>query len=242
MLLIKSIFWYIHMVITFILIFPRILTLKSKTSNFTKKEYYEYTYGVAYRFAYSNIKLTGSKIHVIGTENIPKDRACLFVSNHQSHIDIGIFLGYIDTVKGFVSKAELSKLPIGNRWMKEIGCVFLDRADIKKSAKAINEAMQNLQNGHSMIIFPEGTRSKSSEMAEFKAGSFKLATKPKVPIVPVTIDGSYKILEDNKFPLIKAHDVYVTVHPPIFTENLSKEETAELPGKVQKIVASAIKH
>ena len=86
-----------------------------------------------------------------------------------------------------------------------------------------------------MVVFPEGTRSKCDEMGEFKAGSFKLATKSKVPIVPVTIDGSYKILEGSKYRICPAK-VNVYIHEPIETENLSKQCESKLPEMVEKII------
>ena len=76
-------------------------------------------------------------------------------------------------------------------------------------------------------------------MSEFKSGSFKLATKAKVPIVPVTIDGSYKILEGNNY-IINPSKVDVYIHEPILTDNLTKEETNELPKKVKNIIQGKI--
>ena len=86
-----------------------------------------------------------------------------------------------------------------------------------------------------MVVFPEGTRSKGEQMGEFKAGSFKLATKAKVPIIPVTIDGSYKIMEGNKYRICPAK-VNVYVHKPIETALIPKEQESKLPELVQKII------
>ena len=106
---------------------------------------------------------------------------------------------------------------------------------MKQSAKTILEGIKLLKSGHSMVVFPEGKRSKCDEMGEFKAGSFKLATKSKVPIIPVTIDGSYKILEGSHYRICPAK-VNVYIHEPIETANLSKESESKLPEMVEKII------
>ena len=90
-----------------------------------------------------------------------------------------------------------------------------------------------------MVIFPEGTRSKCGQIGEFKAGSFKLATKAKVPIVPITIDGTYKLLEANR-GRIRPADVRVTIHPAIQTEGISREEEYALPERVKGIISSVL--
>ena len=110
---------------------------------------------------------------------------------------------------------------------------------MRKSAEAIVEGISTLKNGYSMVVFPEGTRSKGGEPRAFKAGSFKLATKSKVPIVPVTIDGSYKLLEayDRN---IKYAPIKVTIHPSIDVTALTKEEINELPNTVRDIVLNSL--
>ena len=79
----------------------------------------------------------------------------------------------------------MEKIPFLSSWMKRIHCIFLDRKDIKQSAKTILEGIRILKSGHSMVVFPEGTRSKGEQMGEFKAGSFKLATKSKFLLFPL---------------------------------------------------------
>ena len=95
--------------------------------------------------------------------------------------------------------------------------------------------------GMKMVIFPEGTRSKGGPTHEFKAGSFKLATKSKVPIIPVTINGSYNLLEANGGGKIKSSNVEVIIHAPIETSKLSKEELASLHETVENIIVKDIK-
>ena len=120
-----------------------------------------------------------------------------------------------------------------------MNCVFMDRSNIRKSAEAIVEGVNIIKSGYSLVIFPEGTRSKSNLIGEFKAGSFKLATKSKAPIVPVSIKDSYKLMEANGNK-IKPADVEIHIHPAIETKNLTKEEMEALPEKVKSIIGSKL--
>ena len=184
------------------------------------------------------IKLSDSTVNVHGLENIPVGPV-LFVSNHQSNMDIAIICGFIDKPKGFIAKKELKKLPLINKWITLAGSIYLDRENPRKSMEGILEGIKTLKNGHSLVVFPEGTRSRGDKMGEFKSGSFKLATKSKVPIVPLTIDGTYRVMEVNKI-LIKPSNINFYVHKPIYTDKLSKEEIAKLPETVEHIIRSKL--
>lgn len=184
------------------------------------------------------IKLSDSTVNVHGLENI-LEGPVLFVSNHQSNMDIAIICGFIDKPKGFIAKKELKKLPLINKWITLAGSIYLDRENPRKSMEGILEGIKTLKNGHSLVVFPEGTRSRGDKMGEFKSGSFKLATKSKVPIVPLTIDGTYRVMEANKI-LIKPSNINFYVHKPIYTDKLSKEEIAKLPETVEHIIRSKL--
>ncbi|MBQ9519124.1 MAG: 1-acyl-sn-glycerol-3-phosphate acyltransferase, partial [Firmicutes bacterium] len=103
-------------------------------------------------------------------------------------------------------------------------------------------AYEQLKNGYSMIIFPEGTRSKGGPVKEFKAGSFKPAIKAKVPIVPITLDGTYKVIDGDKDKIDGTNGVQVVIHQPIETADLTKEEIKQLPAKVYNIVTGCMKY
>ena len=184
------------------------------------------------------IKLSDSTVNVHGLENIPEGPV-LFVSNHQSNMDIAIICGFIDKPKGFIAKKELKKLPLINKWITLAGSIYLDRENPRKSMEGILEGIKTLKNGHSLVVFPEGTRSRGDKMGEFKSGSFKLATKSKVPIVPLTIDGTYRVMEANKI-LIKPSNINFYVHKTIYTDKLSKEEITKLPETVEHIIRSKL--
>ncbi len=200
----------------------------------------DYIYKAASNWARFILKVAGAKVTIKGEENIPKNDTVLFVSNHQSNFDIPLLMAYINVPKGFIAKKELEKWPFISTWMKYIHCIFMDRDNLRKSAEAIVDGIKLLKSGYSMVIFPEGTRSKGKPVDEFKAGSFKLATKSKKAIVPITINGTYKLLEANN-NRIKASEIELIIHKPIDVANLSKEEADKLHDTVQSIVSSGYK-
>ncbi len=180
------------------------------------------------------VKILGLRVKYEGQEKIPRE-ACVFVSNHQSILDIPILLLGVQRSIGFIAKKELLKVPVIGFWLQLGHCVPIDRENIREAMKVINEGVENLKSGYSMAIFPEGTRAKNGKIIEFKKGSLKLATKANVPIVPVTIDGAFKAYELNgKF---KSADVKVRFGDPIYPSALSKEEQNNLSKTVHDIIA-----
>ena len=176
-------------------------------------------------FGKSVIRIVGAKVEVKGAENLPRGTV-LYVGNHQSYGDIPIILGSIPGAKSFIAKKQTRKIPIVNWWLKEIKGVFLDRENLRQGMKDMAKARDFLQNGRSMVIFPEGTRSRSDNMGEFKKGSLKIAMQAGVPIVPVAISGSYKLYEQEK--RIKGAKVNLIIGKPIIINELSKEEQKDI--------------
>lgn len=179
-------------------------------------------------------KITGSKVTVTGDEFVPTDRPVLFVSNHQSNFDILLLLGFVPRSKGFVAKVELQKVPIMSTWMTKMHSVFLDRQNMRESLKTMRRAVDILKAGHSLVIFPEGTRSKSSKMGEFKRGGLSIAVKAGVPIVPITIVDSFKIFEGNKGYRIKPTAVQVHISKPIMPAEVHPDQ--DLTELVRNII------
>lgn len=176
---------------------------------------------------------------VTGLENVPEGPV-VFVSNHQGYADIPVFGAAITTKQiGFVAKTSLGKIPVFGEWIRDIRSVFIERDDPRASLKAIDEGIGLLNQGFSLIIFPEGTRSKGPKMGEFKKGSLRLATKPGVPVVPVTMNGTYHVFEEMGYVKPGAK-VEFYIHPVIETKNLSKPEANNLAERVQEIVQSKL--
>jgi len=180
------------------------------------------------------VKISGADVTVTGTENVPSDEPVLYVGNHQGNMDIPLLYSTAPQTMAFVAKKEMEKIPLLGYWMKERGCVFIDRENARISLKAINEAIQNLKLGHSMAVFPEGTRSKSSQVGDFKAGSLRIAIKSGVKVIPVSIKDSYKLIEKKG----KNTPAKVSVHysEPIDSKNFkdTNELAAEVLAQIKK--------
>ena len=180
-------------------------------------------------------------INIRGKENIPMDRPCVFYANHQGYADIVVMLKATEGKQiGFIAKDSLEKLPYFGKWIRALHGVFIKRGDAKAALRSIQAGVNELKDGYSLVIFPEGTRSHGHEMGEFKAGSFKLATKAKVPVVPVTIDGSYHMFEDRSI-ITSGAEVNMIIHPPIETADLDRKEASELYTRVENIIREGLK-
>jgi len=181
-----------------------------------------------------------SDINIINPENLPESGPVVYVSNHQSYGDIPLFFYAVKNHQvSFIAKDALEKAPLFGYWVKTSRGLFLKRGDARASLQTINEGAELLKQGFSLVIFPEGTRSHCSDMADFKAGSLKLATKAKVPVVPVTINGTYRMFEETG-EMTKGVHIDFMVHEPINTADLSRTELAELPERVENIVRSGL--
>ena len=193
------------------------------------------------RWSRGILKVTGVSLVVEGLENIPKDTACVFVGNHRSYYDIPILLTALDAPHGILAKEELEKIPLLNRWMKLLGCVFVKRDDIRASVKALNDATAIVESGRSFVIFPEGTRYKGEEggAGEFKAGAFRIAIKTGVPVVPVAISGARGLFEGHGLRATPG-DIRVRILPAIQTAGMSKAEQKQLPDAVRQTILAQL--
>lgn len=182
----------------------------------------------------------GATIDVKGRENLPTKGPIVYMCNHQGYADIIALCAALDTIQfGYVAKKELQKVPLYGPWILEIRSVLIERDHPRESIKAISKGINFINDGFSMMIFPEGKRSKGPEMGEFKKGAMKLATKPKVPIIPVSINNSWKCFEEEE--RMKGADIGIIVHQPIETKDLTKEEEKHLSDRVEAIIKSGVK-
>jgi 1-acyl-sn-glycerol-3-phosphate acyltransferase len=235
--MLKTIFWFIRFGLYMIGTFLKAIKLSFiKKNDIYKAE--EYSYLCARKWAKFCAKSIGVNITVIGKEKIPEG-ACLFVGNHQGYFDVPLVLSQIDKKIGFVAKKELEGIPILSKWMREIHCVFMDRSNPREAIKSINEGADYLKKGYSMAIFPEGTRSKSDVLGEFKKGSMKLGLKAAVPIVPITVKNTYKVFEEKK--RIRKADVQLIIGNPIYINTLSKEDQNNLTDIIKNEISIELK-
>ncbi len=187
----------------------------------------------AFRFI---LFICGTKLTVIGEEHVPKDVPVLYIGNHKSDFDILITYARCPRLTGYIAKNNIEKVPLLSTWMRRLNCLFLDRDDTRAALKTILAGIENIKNGVSMCIFPEGTRNTTDEqMLPFKEGSFKMAEKTGCPIIPMAITNSAAIFEDQ-FPRIKTAHVILEYGAPIYPNELDKETKKKLGVYCQNII------
>ncbi|MBD8014156.1 lysophospholipid acyltransferase family protein [Planococcus wigleyi] len=203
------------------------------------QEYDELIHTEPQKWATGIMKRTQSNITITGLEKLPEGPV-LFVSNHEGNFDIPVLLSKIPKPFGFISKKEVKKLPIIPLYMEQMNCVFLDRTDRRSALKSITDTVGKLKEGHSILIFPEGTRSKGEGMGEFKSGFMRIAKDAGVPIQPIAILGTSEIMEKNNNKVLPA-DVAVQLLDPIpadVIEQLNAKEAIHLVrSKIEEAIA-----
>ena len=191
------------------------------------------------QFAFKVVLLiSGVKVEVYGEEHVPKDQAVLYVGNHRSLFDTVITYARCPGLTGYVAKDSMLKIPFLRIWMKKLHCLFLNRKDIKEGMKMILTGIDQIKNGISMCIFPEGTRGTAeteTEMLPFKEGSFKMAEKTGCPIIPMAMVHTADIFEKH-IPFIRRTHVILTYGEPIDVRSLEKEQRKHLGSYVQGVI------
>ena len=134
--------------------------------------------------------ICGTRLTIIGEENVPKDQPVLYIGNHRSYFDIIITYSRCPRLTGYVAKDSMKKVPLLSVWMSRLHCLFINRSDVKEALKTILAGIDNIKNGISMCIFPEGTRSKTGELGKAQPGALMMASKAKATIVPACIIGT----------------------------------------------------
>lgn len=181
--------------------------------------------------------LAGAKIIVRGRENIPSDSAALFVGNHRSYFDIVFTYAFFPNVTGYVAKKEMKRWPLLRNWMDNIHCIFLDRDNVKEGLKTILLGVDEVKKGVSLCIFPEGTRNKVNDtFLPFHEGSFKIADKGGVPVVPMTIVNCADVFEDH-LPWIRKTTVVIEFEKPIYLNEMDKSARKNLGATVVNVIS-----
>ena len=185
--------------------------------------------------------IAGVNVTVIGEEHIP-DEPVLYIGNHRSFFDVPITYSRCRRLTGFVAKKEIEKVALLSTWMRFLYCLFLDRDDVRAGLKTILAAIEQVKNGISIFIFPEGTRNKGEELSvlPFHDGSFKIAEKTGCAVIPVSINNSVQILEAH-FPFIRKTHVVLEYGEPIYPNTLDKEAKKQLGTYCHDLIEATIK-
>lgn len=179
------------------------------------------------------------RVKTRGHENLDPGQSYVFVANHQSAFDIFLVYGFLNQNVKWMQKQSLRKIPFVGFASEKAGHVFVDNTNPKARAASIKKAKEQIVDGVSMVIFPEGARTRSGKMGRFKRGAYYLAHDMNLPVVPLTINGAYNVLKREGFCL-RPGKMELVIHRPIPTGSLTE---AEIPGLIEEtrdIIYSAL--
>jgi 1-acyl-sn-glycerol-3-phosphate acyltransferase len=182
----------------------------------------------------------GSPIEIRGGENIDLSRSHVVVANHLSNLDIMASFLAVPLPIRFLAKKELFSVPILAPAMRAIGIVEVDRAARSAVHEKVNQQARELvDSGRSLIIYPEGTRSRDGKLKNFKKGAFTMAIAGQIPVLPVTIHGTYQAWPPGR-SLVKGGKITVVVDPPIPTVGMTKDDTGRLADEARVVIAKRL--
>ncbi len=180
---------------------------------------------------------SGIRTRVEGVENLAPLKTAIYCANHQSAMDIPILFVNLPVQFRFVAKRSLFKMPFLGWHLKRSGHIPVDRERPREALRSLDEAAEKIRAGSSVILFPEGHRSRNGKIGQFKSGSFYLAIQSGVPVVPITLNGTRAVLKPDTYH-VRAGQTEMIVHPPIPTSGLTLRDVDALSGKVRALIIS----
>jgi|SRR5262245_18478012 len=181
------------------------------------------------------LRAAGARVHVSGLEHLDPRQAYLFVANHQSNLDPPLMFAYLGRNTGAIAKKELLKVPLFKQGFPLAHIVPIDRTNREKAIESTRRGANELRLGHSLMAFPEGTRSVDGQVKEFKKGVFYMAVEAGVEIVPVVINGTRLVMPKNARQC-QPGDVYLKVLSPVNTQEYDAAKIEELIECVRSLI------
>lgn len=176
---------------------------------------------------------------IVKKEPLDPNQSYVFVPNHQSAFDIFLIYGYLGHNVKWVQKQSLRRIPFVGKASEIAGHVFVDQSSLRSMKETIQKAKEELAEGDSIAMFPEGARTMTGKMGDFKRGAFLIAHQMQLPIVPITINGAFDVLKIHS-RLIKPHKMELIIHKPIPTKGVAEDEIHELMDKSFREIEGAL--
>jgi 1-acyl-sn-glycerol-3-phosphate acyltransferase len=183
-----------------------------------------------------NLWAAGVKVRIRGLEHLDRHQSYVFLSNHQGWFDIFTLLGKLPFQFRWLAKEELFKVFVLGPAMRAAGYIPIDRSDRRKALESLHQAATKVQEGTSVVIFPEGTRSPDGRLQEFKKGGFILAIKSQQPIAAIAISGSHRVFPKRGSWVIQPGIIDVSVSEPISTMELKVKDNDMLMRTVREAI------
>ena len=180
-------------------------------------------------------------VKVEGRENLERDHSYVFVANHQGAFDIFLIYGFLGRNFKWMMKRQLRQVPFVGFACERSHQIFVDKRGPSKIRKTYEDAREILKEGYSVTVFPEGARTFTGHMATFKKGAFALADELQLPVVPLTINGSFQVLPRMRgFNFVNWHPLSLTIHQPIYPTGQGAENVEATLRQAYDSVMSAL--
>lgn len=197
----------------------------------------DFLWKVALRGAQFGARMVGVHWEVIGREKLNPNQTYIFMANHTSNIDPPVFVPLIGRRVFILTKKELFRIPIFGYAMKRAQFIAVDRSNRDAAVEAVKRATEELKSGLSMMVYPEGTRSRDGKLLPFKKGPFHLAMESGAPVVPVTIIGANEVWPKGKLR-VNPGTIRVIFHPPVDPHAFTSRE--QLSEHIRAVIDSAL--
>lgn len=189
------------------------------------------------RWSKDNLWLSRARVEIEGLENLDRRHPQILVANHSGLHDILSLAAYLPIQFRWIAKRSLFRVPFMGWHMRRSGYIAIDRENPRNAAKSIVEAAKQIQGGINAIAFPEGTRSRTGDLGKFHSGAFSLALRTGVPLVPVTLDGSSRVIVPKTLEVNPGVTVRIKIARPIDLSSYAKVEKRRLMGDVFQIMS-----
>lgn len=183
--------------------------------------------------------IAGVKVKVTGIEHLDSETTYVFAGNHCSQFDIYSFQGYFPHDFRWIAKKELFAIPVFGRAMKTVGFISIDRSHGRKALQSLSLAARRIADGSSVLIFPEGTRSKNGRLHPFKSGALLLAIKSKAPVVPIGFNNTFSVLPKGTL-LPRGGEIVIRIGKPLPTDHFTTKDKQQLAVLLHDQVAELL--
>ena len=183
---------------------------------------------------------SGARVHVSGLEHLDRGQAYAFIANHQSNLDPPLLFSYLGHNVGAIAKIELFRIPIMKQGFPLAHVVPIDRSNRERAVQSTKRGADELRRGHSLMAFPEGTRTVDGQVTEFKKGVFYMAVEAGVPVVPVVVNDTRLVMRKGEKRVVPG-DVYLEVLPPVSAEDYTMDNARELIEHVHDLIVARVR-
>lgn len=226
--------WFSKLVTSLVKLNPRLKQAKELKKTKSWEEYKAFVDKQVYDWLNPLAEMAEVDFVIEGKEKIPENEPIIYTPNHAGLFDIPAVILAAPKPPIFMAKKEIASFPIVKDWMWVMDCVFVDRGNKKKARSSLHDAIEMVKNGRSIVIFPEGTRSKNGELGEFKGGAMKIAMETGAKVVPVLLEGTRERFEETGN--ITSGTVYVKFLDPISTEGLTRDDFFKMPAEIRTLI------